>query len=269
MANTTSQQYKFDQDFSIDEIIADAYERLGLVGTSGHQLKTAKRSLNILFQEWGNRGIHFWEVGDTSVEIAPATTSNIDAGSAEGQGVYTFYRNSTDVPAGNASPKQATTTPVANLYGITDILNVAYRQNYNTNNQTDTGLTKVARDAFAATANKFTLGTPSQYWVQRFIDRVTLTIYPLPNSTADTNKLMVYYVKRIEDIGAYSNAVDAPYRFMPCMVSGLTYYLSMKFAPERTQEAKLLYEDEFARALSEDGSAASTFITPKTYYPNI
>ena len=69
MANTTSGSYTFDQDFSIDEIILDAYERLGLVGTAGHQLKTARRSLNILFQEWGNRGIHFWEVGNTNVNL--------------------------------------------------------------------------------------------------------------------------------------------------------------------------------------------------------
>ena len=76
-------------------------------------------------------------------------------------------------------------------------------------------------------------------------------------------------VRRIQDVGAYTNASDTPFRFVPCMVSGLSYYLSMKFAPQRTQEMKLLYEDELARALSEDGSAASTFITPKTYYPNI
>jgi len=63
--------------------------------------------------------------------------------------------------------------------------------------------------------------------------------------------------------------VDAPYRFIPCMVSGLAYYLSQKYAPPRTQELKLLYEDELQRALQEDGSAASTYITPKTYYPNI
>ena len=75
MANTTSQSYSFDQDFSIDEIIADAYERLGLVGTAGHQLKTAKRSLNILFQEWGNRGIHFWEVGNTNINFCLLYTS--------------------------------------------------------------------------------------------------------------------------------------------------------------------------------------------------
>ena len=160
MANTTSQSYSFDQDFSIDEIIQDAYERLGLQGTAGHQLKTARRSLNILFQEWGNRGIHFWEVGNTNINLVIGSTTNIDA-TAEGSGVYTFYRNSTDVPGGG-EPPQATTVPTANVYGISDILNVTYRQNYNTTNQSDIGLTKVARDAYSATANKVSNGTPSQ-----------------------------------------------------------------------------------------------------------
>mgnify|MGYP003149676365 FL=1 len=268
MANTTSESYSFDQNFSIDEIIEEAYERIGLQGTSGYQLKTARRSLNILFQEWGNRGVHFWEVGNTNIDIIEGSATSVDA-TDEGMGVYTFYRNSVDSAAAAAASPQATTTPVTNIYGITDILNVTYRQNYNTTSQSDTGLTKVARDAYAATANKASLGTPSQYWVQRFIDRVSITIYPLPNSTAASNYINIYYVKRIQDVGAYSNATDTPYRFIPPMVSGLAYFLSMKFAPQRTQEMKLLYEDEFSRAASEDGSASSTYITPKTYYPNI
>jgi len=268
MANTTSGAYSFDQDFSIDEIIADAYERIGLVGTAGHQLKTARRSLNILFQEWGNRGIHFWEVGNTNINIIEGSATNVDA-TDEGAGIYTFYRNSVDSAAAAAASPQATTTPVTNIYGITDILNVTYRQNYNTTSQSDIGLTKVARDAYAATANKASLGTPSQFWIQRLIDKVTITIYPLPNSTAAANYLNIYFVKRIQDAGTFTNATDTPYRFIPPMVSGLSYYLSMKFAPQRTQEMKLLYEDELARALAEDGSPASTYITPKTYYPNI
>ena len=152
-----------------------------------------------------------------------------------------------------------------NVYGCTD----SDACNYNDDATADDGLTKVARDAYSATANKASLGTPSQFWVQRFIDKVTITIYPMPNSTAASNYLNVYYVKRIQDAGAYTNASDTPFRFVPCMISGLSYYLSMKFAPQRTQEMKLLYEDELARALSEDGSPASTYITPKTYYPNI
>jgi len=270
MANTTSQSYSFDQDFSIDEIISDAYERLGLVGTAGHQLRTARRSLNILFQEWGNRGIHFWEVGNTNVNLVVGSSTNVDA-TDEGSGTYTFYRNAVDSAAAAAASPQATTVPVANVYGITDLLNVGFRQNYNTTSQSDIALTKVDRSAYSGTANKATVGTPSQFWVQRFIDRVTVTIYPLPSATAAaaTSKLMVYYVKRIQDVGAFSNATDTPFRFVPCMVSGLSYLLSQKFAPERTQELKLFYEDDLARALSEDGSPSSTYITPKTYYPNI
>ena len=76
-----------------------------------------------------------------------------------------------------------------------------------------------------------------------------------------------YFIKRIQDIGDYTNATDVPFRFVPCMVSGLAYYLSMKYQPNLIQQTKLVYEDEFARALAEDGSASSTHITPKAYYP--
>jgi len=251
MANTTSGSYTFDQNFAIDDIIAEAYERIGLVGSAGHQLQSARRSLNILFNEWGNRGIHFWEIGDTNIDLSQGTET------------YAFYRNSGDGTS-------ATTAPVNGLYGITDILSASYRTDYNTTSQTDLPLTKVDRSTYAAFSNKLVQGTPSQFWVQRFIDRTTLTIYPTAASSQASNYVHIYYVARVQDVGkAYTNAVDAPYRFIPCMVSGLAYYLSQKYAPPRTQELKLLYEDELQRALQEDGSAASTYITPKTYYPNI
>jgi|TARA_B100000959_G_scaffold215668_1_gene227114 hypothetical protein len=251
MANTTSGSYTFDKTFSIDEVIAEAYERIGLVGTAGHQLLSARRSLNILFQEWGNRGIHFWEVGQTNIDLSEGTTE------------YIFYRGSGDGTS-------ATTAPSNGIYGIADIMLASYRTNYNTTSQTDLPLTKVDRSTYAAFSNKLTKGTPSQFWVQRLIDKTTLTIYPTADSTAADNYISIYYVARIQDVGsAYTNASDAPYRFVPSMVSGLAFYLSQKYAPQRTQEMKLLYEDELTRALAEDGSAASTYITPKTYYPNI
>ena len=251
MANVTSGSYTFDKTFAIDDIIAEAYERIGLVGSAGHQLLSARRSLNILFQEWGNRGLHFWEVGNTNIDLS------------EGTQTYDFYRDSGDGTS-------ATTTPVNGIYGITDVMTASYRTNYNTTSQTDLPLTKVSRDTYAAFSNKMVKGTPSQFWVQRFIDKVSITIYPTAYSTQASNYINFYYVKRVQDIGAaYTNAVDAPYRFIPCMVMGLSYYLSMKYAPQRTQELKLLYEDELARALQEDGSSASAYITPKTYYPNI
>ena len=110
-------------------------------------------------------------------------------------------------------------------------------------------------------------GTPSQYFVQRFVDKTTLTVYPTADSSNASKDLHFYYVKRLQDADAtYTDATNVPYRFVPCMVSGLTYYLSQKYAPQRTQQFKLFYEDEFQRALSEDGSSSSTFITPKSYF---
>ena len=84
MANTTSGTATFDKTFSIDEIVEDAFERIGLQNVAGYQLKSARRSLNILFQEWGNRGIHYWEIGDTNLDLI------------EGQSDYDFFRSSDD-----------------------------------------------------------------------------------------------------------------------------------------------------------------------------
>ena len=253
MANTTSGTVTFDKTFAVDEIIEEAYERIGLQSVSGYQLKTARRSLNILFQEWGNRGLHYWEVGDTNVDLI------------EGQAEYTFYRSTDD----GTSSVTVGGTSGASTYGLSDILSAQYRTDRTSTDQTDLPMTKVARSTYAAFSNKLTKGTPSQFWVQRFVDKVTVTIYPTPNSTAASKDMHIYFVKRIQDVGAYTNATDAPYRFVPCMTAGLAFYLSQKYAPQRSQELKLYYEDELQRALAEDGSAASTYITPKTYYPNI
>ena len=95
------------------------------------------------------------------------------------------------------------------------------------------------------------------------------SIYPTPDATSASKDMHLYFIKRIQDVGAYTNATDLPFRFVPCMVSGLAYYLSMKYNPQLTQQMKLLYEDEFQRALQEDGPPASVYISPKTYYPEI
>ena len=265
MANTTSGTYTFDKTFAIDDTIAEAYERIGLVGSSGHQLLSARRSLNLLFQEWGNRGVHFWEIGHANVNLLALVTSS-DVGR-----IYKFYRSSGEGTNAACTDNDGSGVTTA-FYGVTDIVNCGYRKDLgNTSSQADTGMTKVSRDTYAAFANKLSTGTPSQWWVQRFIDRVELTIYPTPSSTAvSEGHLSIYYVQRIEDVDpTYTDATNLPFRFLPSMVSGLSFILSQKFAPQRTQELKLLYEDDFARALAEDGSAASTYITPKTYYPNI
>ncbi len=313
MANTTSGSYVFDKNLGIDEIIEDAYERIGMQGVSGYQLKTAKRSLNILFSEWGNRGLQFWEVKNQNVTLV------------DGQAVYTFFRSpadgtssgvSTTLSAGiNAAvttigvasvtglptaggiiiigTEQITYSAISSLnltgcvrgvngstaathntgdavlqfpIGMTDIQEANHRVK---STSVDTPMTRISRSQYQGFSNKTSTGLPTQYWVQRFIDKVTMTLYLTPGAAQDGNYINFYYTKRIDDVGAYTNATDVPYRFVPCMIMGLAYYLAIKYAPQRVQELKLLYEDELKRAEAEDGSSNSTYISPKIYYPGI
>ena len=250
MANTTSGTVTFDKTFAVDDTIAEAYERIGLQATSGYQLKTARRSLNILFQEWGNRGLHYWEVAETNIDLI------------EGQAEYTFYRSSDD---GTSSSTNAS----SNVYGVADILEATIRTNRTATTQADSALTKTDRSTYSGLANKLSKGTPSRYFVQRLIDKTTVTVYPTPDSSNASKDMHIYFVKRIQDADAtYTDATDVPYRFIPCMASGLSFYLAQKYAPQRVQELKLLYEDELKRALAEDGSSTSTYITPESYYPS-
>jgi len=312
MANVTSGSYTFDKNLGIDEIIEDAYERIGMQGVSGYQLKTAKRSLNILFSEWGNRGLQFWEVKNQNVTLV------------DGQAVYTFFRSPSDGTSSGVSTTlsagintSVTTIGVASVTGLptsgiiiigteqitysgisslnltgcvrgvngstaathstsdavlqfpigmTDIQEAAYRVK---STSVDTPMTKISRSQYQGFSNKTSEGLPNQYWVQRFIDKVTMTLYLTPGASEDGNYINFYYTKRIDDVGAYTNATDVPYRFIPCMIAGLAYYLAVKYAPQRVQELKLLYEDELLRAEDEDGSSNSTYISPKIYYPGV
>ena len=247
MANTTSGTTTFDKTFAIDEIIEDAFERIGLNSVAGYQLKSARRSLNILFQEWGNRGLHYREVGELDLDLV------------EGQAEYKFFRAAADGTSATSNPN--------GIYGISDVLEAQLRNNRTAVTQSDSPMTKVDRSTYAGFSNKLSKGTPNQYWVQRLIDHVSISIYPTPDATNASKDMHFYFIKRIQDVGDYTNATDVPFRFVPCMISGLAYYLSQKYAPQLMQAMKLAYEDELARALAEDGSASSTYITPKAYYP--
>ena len=239
-------------DLSIEEIIEDAFERCGGQGRSGYDIKSARRSLNILLSEWGNRGLHFWEVGNVNMALN------------QGQNLYRIYKDAT-------ARNSVTTNPAKDnsgvyIYNATDVLEVVYRNQVST--PTDVTMTKIDRSTYQALANKESEGTPSQFFIQRFRDYTDITVYMTPSSS--TNKFLnFYYIKRIQDSGVYSNNPDAPYRFLPCMVSGLAFYLSQKVAPDRTQALKLYYEDELNRALTEDGSPTSSYVTPKAYYPSV
>jgi hypothetical protein len=217
MANTTSGTNVFEKNFSIDEIIEEAYERIGIQTNSGYDIKTARRSLNILFQEWANRGLHYWQVNNNSITLV------------DGQATYTMYRSTDDG-----------TSDATAVYGVDDVLECAYRNA----SSVDFPLTKISRSQYQSLSNKTDEGTPTQYFVQRFIDRVTITLYLTPGSTEAGNTINFYYVSRIDDVGNYTNATDVPYRFVPCMVAGFAFYFPQKKATAQLQEPKISYASE-------------------------
>ena len=130
----TSGTTTFESGFYIDDIITEAYERLGRFDYSGNDIKTARRSLNIMFQEWGNRGLHYWEVGNSNFTLV------------DGQAVYTTYRSTADG-----------TSDATAIYGVADILEASYRAS-----NVDTPLTKINRSTYQGLSNKTSEGTPSQ-----------------------------------------------------------------------------------------------------------
>jgi len=217
-------------DLQIDDIIEEAYERCGMRTNSGNDLRSARRSLNLLFSEWGNRGIHLWKVELNEQQLT------------SGQATYNTPTNVNDVLEAYIS-----STSTAN----------------NSTTTNDIALTKIDRSAYSALPNKYATGQPSQYYVSRqTIPQISLYLAP---DTSTYTHLKYYSINRIEDAGSYTNTSDIAFRFLPCMCSGLAFYLSQKKAPDRIQVLKQLYEDELLRALNEDGSRTSVYISPQSY----
>ena len=227
----TSGSVKFN--LNIDEIIDEGFERCGLSTTSGYDLRSARRSLDLLFAEWGNRGIHLWKVAlHENALVSGQAEYSVSAGVSD---VLEAFVSSTAASSDSSSTQ-------------------------------DVSLTKIDRSTYAALPNKLATGQPSQYYVSR---ETTPKIYLYQAPDLNTYTTLKYYViKRIEDAGAYTNDADVAYRFLPCMCAGLAYYLSMKKAPQLVQQNKLVYEDELKRALDEDGQRTSTYITPQSFYPS-
>ena len=297
----TSGTTSFNLD--IDDVIEESYERCGIRNTKGYDLKSSRRSLNLLFSEWGNRGIHLWKVelksqsltagqatyttpsdcsdvleayvsstgaadttlataltvGATSVVLTDASTFSSSGTIQIEEETITYSGKSSNTLTG-ASRGQFGSTAAAHASG-TVVQNSSGAVTTSTN---DISLTKIDRSAYAGLPNKGQTGQPSQYYVDRQT-RPTISLYLTPDANTYTF-LKYYYIQRIQDAGSYTNQTDLPYRFLPCMVSGLAFYLSQKYAPERVQPLKLLYEDELERALQEDGQRTSLYISPFTYF---
>tara|TARA_R110000737_G_scaffold112630_1_gene145780 strand:- start:2191 stop:2856 length:666 start_codon:yes stop_codon:yes gene_type:complete len=212
------------RDFNLDigEIVEEAYERCGLEVRTGYDAKTARRSLNLMFAEWANRGLNLWTVDSKEITLT------------QGQASYTF------------------------LPDVVDLLDVVVRRN-----NTDYEVQRISRGEYTTLPNKTTQGRPSQYWFNRQIDPV-INLWSVPENSTDV--LIYYYVERIEDAGVYTNTADLPFRFFPCMVAGLSYYIAMKRAPDRIQMLKTVYEEEFQRAADEDQGRTPLKLQPSLSY---
>jgi len=237
----TSEATEFNPQ--MDEIIEEAFERTGVRGTrTGYQLRSARRSLNIMFQEWGNRGVHLWKVKLAKVPLV------------EGQAEYNFASDSVNFPQ-----------------DISTVLEAYYRNNSTPTAPQDVAITQISRSAYSQTANKLTKGTPSQYYVARRLNP-SIFLYATPSSSVSSTstpsnfQFCFYYLSKIQDVGAYNNTSDVVNRFYPCMMSGLAYYLSLKYSPATSQELERRYESELLRALDADNQGTSTFISPQTFY---
>lgn len=210
-------------DLQIDELIEEAFERCGMQMTGGNQLKTARRSLNLMFLEWANRGLNLW-----TIEQA---TYTLDVGEYE-------IDLETDT---------------------VNVLSAVIRDN-SQSPPVDIVIDRISRAEYLHIPNKTTQARPAQFYVQR-TNVPKAFFYPAPNLDGQY-EFRYYRIKRMDDAGDYTNTSDVNFRFLPCLAAGLAYYLSLKYVPERTQALKAFYEEEFARAAAEDRDTASVFFVP-------
>jgi|TARA_R110002072_G_scaffold122795_1_gene257703 hypothetical protein len=218
----------------IPDLFEEAYQRAGLELRTGNDLRNARRSFNILTMEWQNRGLNLWTI--------EAGTQVLTAGTA----TYTLPADTVDVIEHQIRTGTGTS-------------------------QTDTNLTRVSVSTYAKQSAKNTTGKPTQIFIQRLAASTTVTLWPVPDS-ASTYTLSYY---RIAGIDGISSGIDGtttsfvPPRFVPCLVSGLAYYIAMK-RPEvanRVTPLKQEYEFQFELAAGEDSESASArFVPYDTFY---
>jgi hypothetical protein len=220
---TTSGTTSFNLD--IEEIITEAYERCGIETRTGYDTRTARRSLNLLFAEWASRGLNLW----TIEQRTKALTANVFE--------YTMDADLVDIVSAVIRTTQGGQT-------IDVIVN------------------QFSQAEWLHTPNKGgTLGRPAQFYFQRTISPKTF-FFPCPDST-QAYTFVYYGIRRIQDAGAYSNTADVNFRFLPCLISGLAYYLSLKVAPERIQLLKQIYEEDWKRTADADVDRASYYAVPE------
>ena len=207
---------------NVAEFVEEAFERCGLELRTGYDLKTARRSINLMLAEWANRGLNQWTIEQATQTVTEGTTD------------YSLNAN------------------------IIDILDVVLRRTIN-QTQTDISMNRVSRSEYINIPNKTTKARPSQFFLDK-LSTPTLKIWPAPENSTDI--LVFNKIVRMDDADKATNTMDMPFRFFPCFAAGLAYYISLKRAPERTSQLKAIYEEEFRRAADQDEDRASFNIKP-------
>ena len=289
---TTSNSKNFEID--VAEYIEEAFERCGLELRTGYDLKTAKRSMNLLFADWANRGLNQWTIDQTSITVAsgvseyPAGTltlsvsasgsfsvgETITGGTSAATAIITSKPTSsavaTTIPVGTFSSGEpitggtsAATTTVSAVQDLSDVQStIDILSTVVTRDGTDFAIDRLSRSEFLNIPTKTQTGRPNQFFLDRQITPV-LKIWPVPDNNTDILKFN--RLTRIEDADAFTDTMDVPFRFYPCLAAGLAYYLSMKKNPQMMGMLKSIYEEEMIRAMEEDRDRASFKISPPTY----
>jgi hypothetical protein len=292
------------KDFALDvaEYIEEAFERCGSEVRTGYDLKTAKRSLNLLLADWSNRGLNRWTIEQKTLTLADSIADyplgtltmtvgasgsftvgeTLTGGTSAATASITSKPSSTTmaitVPSGTFTNGEtltggtsAATTTLSSAVDLTDVqasidvLSMVVREDNDTSSQSDIRMSRVSRDDFISIPSKRTTGKPTQFYIDRSLTPV-IKLWPMPDSS--TKYVLVYdRLTRMDDADTFTNSAEVPFRFYPCLVAGLSYYLSIKRAPDRVPLLKAAYEEEFQRAASEDRDRASLSLTPgRDYY---
>ena len=216
-------------NLDLNNLVEEAFERCGQELRTGYDLRTARRSLNLLTAEWANRGINLWTIDEGTVSLTLGTSN------------YNLPTDTIDL--------------------IEQVVRTGTGQN-----QQDINITRISASTWGTIPNKNATGRPIQVWINRQASQPQINVWPAP----DTNDYTFVYwrLKRIEDAGNGVNTQDIPFRFLPCLVAGLAFYLSMKLpgAEMRTQMLKQEYEEQWMLASTEDREKADLRLAPRRQY---
>lgn len=220
-------------NFNLDltEIVEEAFERVGGEMRTGYDLRTARRSLNLMFADWANRGINMWTFEQGSIPLVAGTATY-------------------DLPADTV-----------------DLLEHVIRTGAGSaSTQADLTITRISVSTYATIPNKLQQARPIQVWIER-LNTPRITVWPVPDDSQPYT--FVYWrMKRIQNAGEGVNTMDMPFRFVPCMVAGLAYYLALKVpgGTERLGVLKAQYDEAWDLASSEDREKAAVRFVPRRQY---